>query len=381
VAEILSGGRPGPDRRTGGPGPVRPRRWLVATGVLVAAAAVALAARSGSGADPAPPLPPALAATPPKPSVVSVAVGTRWAYALVATCGVQIVHECDYRLHRRQIGGAGWQPTSMRITGRTTTSLGITLYVGGEDRVGEDRVILVQRDESVSLSTDGGATVRTVLLRPGSPVAALPAGGILANGLCGICDDAVSVLDPANGAVRPLTAQPALGGSGLRLTYADGPVLWVALVGPAGVSTAVSRDGGRRWRTVPLAGGLVGTGPVVLAGAPGGGAYLVGRRQDSRLPDVRRVDSPDGSWQRLTPPAGPNAAYSAVVGARGLLVGDENGQAWRLLPSGRFRRLADAPGYLAGGPGGVLLGLPTIPRTVLISYDDGESWLAEQVVR
>jgi hypothetical protein len=308
--------------------------------------------------------------------VVSVAVGARWAYALVATCGLEIVHECDYRLRRRDLGGASWQPTSMRITGRTTTSLGVTLHV-----TGDDRVMLVQRDESVSLSTDGGATVRTVLLRPGPPVAAVPAGGILASGLCATCDDAVSVLDPANGAVRPLAAQPALSGSGLRLEYADGPVLWVAQVGPGGVSTAVSRDGGRRWRTVPLAGGLVGTGPVVLAGAPGGGAYLVGRRQDSRLPDVRRVDGPDGSWQRLTPPAGPNAAYSAVVGARGLLIGDENGQAWRLLASGRFRRLAEAPGYLAGSPGGVLLGLSAIPRTVLISYDDGDSWLAEQVVR
>ena len=80
----------------------------------------------------------------------------------------------------------------------------------------------------------------------------------------------------------------------------------------------MSADRGRTWRTIPLAAGMVLTDPVVLASIPGGGAYLVGRRPND-LPDVRRIDGPDGNWRRITPPDGPNSAYSAVVDDRGLL--------------------------------------------------------------
>lgn len=308
--------------------------------------------------------------------MVSVAVGNRWVYALVSVCDGQIVHECDYRVHRRDFGDPGWRPLPMHVTGRTTVGLDVTLRV-----TAGDRVALVQRNDSVVFSPDGGRTVSTARLRRGPPIAAIPAGGIVADGLCDGCDERVTMLDPATGQVRPLAVQPSFQGFGLRLARAAGTVLWVAQIGPAAASTAVSRDGGRSWRTVPLPGGLLRTGPVVLTGATSGGAYLVGRRQDAQLPDVRCIDGPGGNWRRLTPATGPVTAYSAVIDERGLLVGDFDGKAWRLLSSGAFLELPGTPGFLAGGPGQVLAGLPSTPGTVQLSYDGGLTWRAERVVR
>jgi hypothetical protein len=359
----------GPDVLSGGAdGPPRSRRWLVAAVVL--ALVIGVPALVHSVRDRAPG--PAAATIPTQSSVVSVAVGTRWAYALVSECDTRIVHECDYRVYRRDVLDSGWQALPLHVSGRTTTGLDVTLRV-----TPDDRVLLVDRG-SVHVSTDGGSTERTVHLRPGPPVAALPPGGVLASGLCERCDTVLTALDLATGELRPLVAQPDFTGVGLRLAQAEGDVLWAAQAGPTGGLTAVSADRGRSWRTIPLAPGLVFTDPVVLASIPGGGAYLVGRRADN-LPDVRRIDGPDGNWRRLTPAQGPNAAYSAVVDARGLLVGDGNGQAWRLQPDGVFTALPGVPGYLAGGPGRVLLGLPSTPRTVLLSYDGGASWRSERV--
>lgn len=352
-------------------GPARSRRWLVVAGVLVLAAVVAVQHRPA----PTPTPPPTAVAAPAQTTVVSVAVGARWTYALVSVCDGRIVHECDYRVHRRDLTTPGWQPLSMHVTGRTTIGLDVTLRV-----TGNDQIALVQRNESVVSSPDGGVTVRTERLRRGPPIAALPAGGILADGLCDGCDEQVTVLDPATGEVRALATQPDFQGFGLRLARADDAVLWVAQIGPAAASTAVSRDGGRSWRTVPLTGGLQRTGPVVLTGGRGGGAYLVGRRNDAQLPDVRRIDGPGGSWHRLTPSTGPASAYSAVLDERGLLIGDADGTAWRLLDDGDFLELPGTPGYLAGGPGRVLAGLPPTPGVVQFSSDGGLTWRSERVV-
>ena len=364
VAEVLSGG---------GDRPARPRRWPAVAAVLALAAVVAVQARRVDPL-PAPPPPGPIAAAAPQTSVVSIAVGARWTYALVSVCDAQVVHDCDYRVHRRDPAEPGWRPLPLHVSGRTTTGLDVTLRVTG----GTDRIALVQRNEFVVFSPDGGTTVHTAMLRRGPPIAALPAGGILADGLCDGCDEQVTVLDPATGQVRALAAQPAFGGFGLRLARADGAVLWVAQIGPATAGTAVSRDGGRSWRTIPLAPGLLQTGPVVLTGRPGGGAYLVGLRADVLRPDVRRIAGPDGSWERLTPPSGPVTAYSAVVDERGLLVGDSDGKAWRLLDDGRFLPLPGLPGFLSGGPGRVLAGLPPTPRTVQFSYDGGLTWRYER---
>jgi hypothetical protein len=364
----------GPDVLSGGPDGRPPsRRWLVFGVVLALVVGVPALVHTVRGRPPPAPAPPVVAAPtdPPTQSiVVSIAVGTRWAYALVARCETRILHDCDYRVHRRDLVEAGWRATPVHVTGRTTTGLDVTMRVTPDDHV------LLVAGAAMQVSTDGGETVGSVHLHSGPPVDALPAGAVLASELCPTCADAVTAVDPATGELRQLRHQPAFPGLGLRLARADGDVLWLAQVGPSGGATAVSADRGRSWRTVPLAPGMVQTDPVVLATIPGGGAYLVGRRANDR-PDVRRVDGPDGSWRRFTPDGGPPSAYSAVVDARGLVVGDGTGKAWRFGSDNRFTELPGTPGYLTGGR--ALFSLPSTPGTVQLSYDGGQSWRSERI--
>jgi hypothetical protein len=362
----------GPDVLSSGPGGRLPsRRWLVAGVVLALVFGVPALLHTSRRAAPTPaPLVTGPTTPPTQSIVVSLATGTRWAYALVARCETRIVHDCDYQVQRRDLFQPGWQATPVHVTGRTTTGLDVTLRVTPDDHV------LLVAGATMQVSTDGGETVRSVHLHTGPPVDALPAGAVLASELCPTCADAVTAIDLGTGALQQLRHQPALTGFGLRLARADGDVLWLAQLGPSGGSTAVSADRGRSWRTVPLPPGMVLTDPVVLAPIPGGGAYLVGRRADDR-PDVRRVDGPDGSWRRIAPASGPTSAYSAVVDARGLVVGDGAGKAWRLGPDNRFTELPGTPGYLTGGR--ALFSLPSTPGTVQLSYDGGASWRSERV--
>ena len=365
----------GPDVLSSGPDTPPPsRRWLVAGIVLALALAVPALLDTVRGPRPPPlaaPTPVATSVAPEvvQPIVISVAAGAHWAYALVAECGTRILHDCDYRVFRRDLITPGWTSTPVHYSGPTTTGLDVTMRVTPDDDV------LLVAGTSMQVSDDGGDTVRALHLTTGPPVAELPPDSVLASELCPTCADGVTAVDLQTGELRPLRSQPAFTGYGLRLARVDGNVIWVAQVGPAGGLTAVSADRGRTWRTIPLAQGMVLTDPVVLASIPGGGAYLVGRRPND-LPDVRRIDGPDGNWRRITPTAGPNSAYSAVVDARGLLVGDGNGKAWRLGPDDRFTALPGTPGYLSGSQ--VLLGLPSTPGTVELSYDGGQTWQSEQ---
>jgi hypothetical protein len=363
----------GPDVLSSCPdAPPPSRRWLVAGVVLVLALGVPALVHTVRGREPAPTAaaaPTGQAAQGTQSIVVSAAAGARWAYALVAECGTRILHDCDYRVFRRDLVDPGWVSTPVHFTGRTTTGLDVTMRITPDDHV------LLAAGTSLQVSDDGGDTVRNLHLQAGRPVDALPTGAVLASELCPTCTDAVTVIDLTTGDLRPLRSQPAFTGYGLRLARVDGDVLWVAQLGPGGGLTAVSADRGRTWRTIPLSAGMVLTDPVVLASIPGGGAYLVGRRPNDQ-PDVRRIDGPDGNWRRITPPDGPNSAYSAVVDARGLLVGDGNGKAWRLGPDDRFIALPGTPGYLSGTR--VLVGLPSTPGTVELSYDGGQTWQSEQ---
>jgi hypothetical protein len=361
----------GPDVLSSGPdGPPPSRRWLVAGVVLALALGVPAllhTVRGTSRATVAAPRPAATQTT--QPVVISVAAGSTYAYALVAHCETRILHDCDYRVHRRDLSTPGWQPTPVHVTGRTTTGLDVTMRVTPDDHV------LLVAGSSMQVSTDGGDSVHSVHLHAGRPVDALPASAVLAAELCPTCADPLTAVDPVTGELRPLRTQPRFDGFGLRLTSADGDVLWVVQLGPTRGTTAVSANRGRTWRMVPLAAGMVQTDPVVLAPIPGGGAYLVGGRAGD-LPDVRRVDGPDGSWRRITPPTGPPSTYSAVVYGGGLVVGDGDGRAWRLGADGRFTALPGMPGHLTGGL--VLLGQPSTPGTVEISYDGGQTWRPER---
>jgi hypothetical protein len=365
----------GPEVLSSGPdAPPRTRRWLVAGVVLALALGVPALLDTVGGREPPPLVAPTPVATippaqPTQPIVVSVAAGAHRAYALVAECGTRILHDCDYRVYRRDLVDPGWAPTPVHYAGPTTTGLDVTMRVTPEDDV------LLVAGTNMQVSDDGGDTVRSLHLSTGTPVAELPPNAVLASELCPTCADGVTAVDLETGQLRPLRSQPAFTGFGLRLARVDGDVIWVAQVGPGGGLTAVSADRGRTWRTIPLAVGMVLTDPVVLASIPGGGAYLVGRRPND-LPDVRRIDRPDGNWRRITPADGPNSAYSAVVDGRGLVVGDGNGKAWRLGPDDRFTALPGTPGYLTGGR--VLLGLPSTPGTVELSYDGGQTWQSEQ---
>jgi hypothetical protein len=344
--------------------PSRGRRGLVAAGAVALVLAGGLVARATHDPPPPPPV-----ATPDRSTVVSVAIGTQWAYALVADCDTRIVHQCDYQVHRRELSGAplgtdAWSPLPIRISGRTTTGLAVTLSV-----VPGDRLVVVDRGRRVYASVNGGTVVTTAALRPGPPVAAVPDGGLLATGLCPACSETVVALDPGTGLLSPLAHQPPLPAGGTRLARADGTTLWVVRTGPGTPASAVSQDGGLSWRRVPLAGPL-GARPLLTA-APGGGAYLVGA---GGVWQAGRI----GGWRRIRA-TGPDDAYSAAAATRGLIVGDAAGRAWRLQPTGTYTRLPERPGFVTGAVGGVVAGLPDTPGTVLLSYDSGDSWQAERV--
>ena len=206
----------GPDVLSSGPdGPPPSRRWLVAGVVLALALGVPALLHSTGGRSPPPPAAPATPAAQAGQTtqsiVVSVGAGARWAYALVAECGTRILHDCDYRVFRRDLVDPGWASTPVHFTGRTTTGLDVTMRVTPDDHV------LLSTGTSLQVSDDGGATVHSLHLQTGPPVDALPADAVLASELCPTCADAVTAVDLATGELRPLRSQPAFTGFGLRL--------------------------------------------------------------------------------------------------------------------------------------------------------------------
>ena len=338
--------------------------------MLALALGVPALLHTARGREPPPPAAPTPAARSRRrqatqPIVVSVAAGARWAYALVAECGTRILHDCDYRVFRRDLIDSGLG-SRRRCTSpaATTTGLDVTMRV-----TPDDHVLLVGRHQPAGLRRRRRHRAQPAPAAPGPPVAALPPDAVLASELCPTCADAVTAVDLATGELRPLRSQPAFTGFGLRLARVDGDVLWVAQVGPGGGLTAVSADRGRTWRTIPLAAGMVLTDPVVLASIPGGGAYLVGRRPNDlpgRAPDRRagRQLAPDhpgrtARTRRTRPWSTPAAWWSGTATGR---------------PGGSGRttsspRCPGTPGYLSGSR--VLLGLPSTPGTVELSYDGG----------
>ena len=86
------------------------------------------------------------------------------------------------------------------------------------------------------------------------------------------------------------------------------------------------------------------------------------------------------------------SAAVVVAGSRGLLLGGAEDPLWRLTSDGTARRLPApvqdgmrlSPGIVVDGPARMLLATPYDPPapgppTLLVSYDEGESWLVEEV--
>lgn len=384
MADVLDTGPPRP--------PTRSRRWVTVTGaVVLAGVATLLAARSDPDPDPAgtPAPPPTTAPADPadRATLVSVTVGTRAVYALASRCDTGADPVCRYQLHRRSLGDGRWGPLPWEIDPRP--GAGPTPVVG----VSGDEVITVVASidpPQVHVSTDDGLTVTVRPVVPGPPVDALSATAVLDPGTCASCVDRITALEPATGRVRLLAGQPPLGGAQLRSVDRSGDVVWVAGAGPGRTATtAVSTDGGRTWRTRPVP-GTVGPNQQlqVVAGRDGSawlvsGSYLGGPAR--QLTGVRRIDGPGGTWRALPDPE-PTTMQSVLAGDRGLLLVEVNGTVWRTASDGRFRRLPDPgllrPGTLVGGPGREVVSLSpddATARTVLLSYDEGESWRAEQV--
>jgi hypothetical protein len=375
----------------------RRRRWVtILGGVVVAALAAVTAARSGPEPRPAVPEPqlPPVAVVDLGPPVVSLAVGPRAAYALVGLCdGPEQARTCSYRILRRSVGGGGWVSRPLVAPELVVAGFSARVFVTGEDTV---TVVDAPVGGRAYVSQDGGVRFTARTVRPGPPVAAVPAAGILDLGLCPTCADRLTVLDPATGLLQPLATQPPLRqGAPVRALAVQDGVLWaVGGAGPA-ASTAVSTDRGRTWRARPVPGLRLPAEVVRVAATPAGEAYLlVGR--DSR-PDVLnefselwRVDGPDGTWRPATPEPRPPSALSVLAGERGLLVSDESGTVWRRQPDGTMSRLPDAvvdgqprgPGALISGRGRLLLGHPVdgpAPGLLLVSTDEGETWTAERL--
>jgi hypothetical protein len=404
--EVLGGG---PDRDGAAPFDEQVRRAVAAarrrrrTGlagtVLLAAAAAVLAVRSGSEPPaPAPAATPTAVVAEPLRFVEDAAVGTRWAYALVASClGPEQTRQCTYRLLRRSLGGGGWIPTGLEAGPVAGAAGPARVFVTGEDRV---TVVDQPTVGNVYASPDAGDTVSGSALRPGPPIAAVPAGAFIDLGLCESCLDRLTVLEPATGRLRPL-ATPPLGPTLAVRSFAEsGGVLWVLGDGGSRLISAVSLDRGRTWRRLPVGGARTPAELVRLVPDGGRGAYLlIGRdaRPDvldefSELWRIGDPTRPGAAWRQATPAVRPRSASGLVAGARGLIVQDDAGTLWRLVPGGAMRRLPPVdldgvpviPGFVVTGPGRALvagaanqadLGSPT----VMISYDEGESWLVEQI--
>ena len=385
MADVLSSGPAGSGR---------PRRWVAVAGtVLLAGAAVLLAARStGPGtpdaaptAAPSPspePLAPTEVSVPVPvgvPGVVSVAVGRRHAYALVADCDTSAVQACAYYLHRRDVDGDAWTLLPARMETRSTLGTQPSVSVSGDEVV----TLFEQPAGRVLSSADGGPFVQHEAT-PGPAIDEFPADGVL----CSPCLGPVTVLEPATGRLRPLRSQPAFAGRVLRSVQQRGRVLWAVASGRTDVLGAVSVDHGRTWRTAPLP-----VDPAIdaleLVIGPAGAGYLLcttlgGPRGADRRSAVWTPDAPGRPWRRLPGPV-PRGARSALAEGSGLLIADFAGTVWQLQPEGGFTALPDPgrtrPAQLAAG-GQLLAATPdgAVPATlVLTSRDGGESWRTERL--
>lgn len=377
----------------------RSRRWRrggVIGAVVALGTAAVLASRAIPGAPPDAPVvtaAPSRSDPPDRPtghgggvSVIDVAIGRRQAYALLGSCeGPDPAQRCAYRLVRQPNPGGRWQHSPLPLPPPADgDGFSARLLLARGDML----TVLDDARGRAYVSTDG-VRFSTRRLTRGPSLADVPAGLTPE-----LHDGLVVVVDPATGQRRPLATQPRLGAWVGSLGYRDG-VLWAAGDAGRGVVTGVSTDQGRSWRLLPVP-GPGGLQQLQVIPIPGGGAYLLGGRDDR--PEVRnefselwRLDDPTrpgARWSRVRDPRWPPSASSVVALAGGdLLVTDEISGAWRVAPDGVSRLpeayvggSAVAPGHLVAGPDGTLLGRPAVElgeAVLLVSRDQGESWQVE----
>jgi hypothetical protein len=367
--------------------------------VLVGAAAVVLAARSLPEAAAPPPPAPTFGQDEPIRFVADAAIGTRWAYVLVADCiGPEETRQCRYRVFRRTLTAGGWTATAIR-TGQVAGAAGLArIFVTAGDHV---TVVDQPTVGNVLTSPDGGDTVSARALSSGSQVAAVPAGGVVDLSLCETCLNRLTVLEPRTGRLRTLATPPPLGtDTGVRSFAESGGVLWALGDGGSRLVSAVSVNLGRSWRVLPVGGARAPTKLASLVSDGGRGAYLLVSRDDR--PDVEDEFSelwrigdptrPDAAWRQVTPPTRPRTATGLLVSKGAMLVRDEAGQLWRLDRDGVMRELPPlqldgvpaGPDLVVTGPARMLLGVvndpdDSRPPRALLSYDGGETWQVERL--
>lgn len=393
----------GPDRdRAVLPRPARTtaarRRWAGLAGtVLVGVAAVVLAARSLP--EPAAPPPPAPTFAQPEPIrfVADAAVGTKWAYLLVADCvGPEQTRQCRYRVFRRSLTVGSWTPTAVE-TGPVAGAAGLTrIFVTAGDHV---TVVEQPTVGNVLTSPDGGDTVSAQALSLGSQVAAVPEGGVIDLAVCESCPNRLTVLEPRTGRLRTLATPPPLGtDTGVRSFAESGGVLWALGDGGSRLVSAVSLDRGRTWRVLPVGGARAPTGLASLVSDGGRGAYLLVNRDAGEgvlFAELWRIGDPSrpgAAWKQITPETRPQTALGLIVSKGTVLVRDDTGQLWRLDRDGVMRQLRPlqldgllgGPDLVVAGPGRLLLGAVNRPdgpdqARPLLSYDGGETWRVERL--
>jgi hypothetical protein len=368
----------------------RRRRRLTAAGsaVLVAAAAV-LAGRADpkpAGSSAAPPVTRSPAADAPAWSppekVVDVAVGRDRLAALLGSCGgPDQARDCGYRLMTQTRGG-GWTRVPLPLPPpEPGTGFAARLLL-----TGSDTLTVLDEPRGHAYVSEGGAPFAVRRVRDGP---ALPAGmpaGLVPELVAG----RVTVFDPATGLRRPLAAQPGLQAVPRDVVAGPSGDLWaVAEPGPR-VAVGHSTDGGRSWRTAAVPGLQPGLGLLRLVPGQDGTVYLLGGRERSsgvrvELAELWRHPGAGGTWSRVGAQPRPRSVGSVVPGPSGLLLTDATGKLWRMAPGGSFERLSDPvvdgasvrAGPLYSGPGGRLVSRPTggVGATLLVSADDGDSWL------
>jgi hypothetical protein len=357
---------------------MRTRRRVLASGGALAVAAVLAAggvAVTGGGGDGLPELVGSPATeTGPQRIQWAGAADADHLYALVG-CPT-----CDATLMASSDGGQTWQPRptdqwlakpaamlDLYVLGPEILAYGLpeALTGGQSDAVtdglrGKGNDGPTQSRETPRISLDAGRTWKT-LSASEEPVAAAPDGTRLLGCGLGSCD--LHAVDPATGVLAPLATQPPLTHADIAGVPLDAG-LWVSGLDPASgkPAVAVSRDGGKSWRShvftdeavVPQDRGLVaGKYITAVATYDGRTVYATLTGTHDGIPHLYRSADGGRTWRRTNPDGPPSGVetvtglgYATADGAHVTMFTEGNTFVLRVSTNGRDYR----PLVAAGGP-------------------------------